>query len=555
LVWLGVCEHPAVPRQRPRPRRQPARYGPPSVEKLLGALPVVATFCQRLDLRGIIDRACPVREVATLTHGQVIEVLVANRLTSPAPLRRVEDWAAAWAVPEVFGIAPQALNDDRIGRALDATALTLDAIVGSVGAQAIAAFGVEVARLHWDMTSISLYGAYDGPEEGFVAPRFGHPKDRRPDLKQVQTGLGVSGDGGIPVWHRAYDGGAGEVAQVAGAMRALRKLAGPHRFLVVGDSKLVSYANLRDIMAAEVDFIAPASKTYAPAEVLARLDPAAATPVDYVAERDQGKPPDQRGSYRVLEDSMIITGKRKADPVLRVRRVLVWSSARAGAAATARARKLERATGDLERLQRGLGSRHYPDADAVTARLAAIAKGRRVAGLLRAEVGTDPATGKPTLAWWFDPAALAAEQATDGWYGLLTNLDPTQVDAAEVLARYKGQEVVERRYGAFKGPLAVAPLFVQSNRRIQALVTVICLALLIFCLVEREARRAIAPDLTLPGLYVGQPAKPTGRLIFQALAGLRLIPASGHDPPIIPQPPPLQARLLHLLDVDPTQPS
>jgi hypothetical protein len=64
----------------------------------------------------------------------------------------VEDWAAAWAVPEVFGIAPQALNDDRIGRALDATALTLDAIVGSVGAQAIAAFGVEVARLHWDMT-------------------------------------------------------------------------------------------------------------------------------------------------------------------------------------------------------------------------------------------------------------------------------------------------------------------------------------------------------------------------------------------------------------------
>jgi transposase len=122
-----------------------------------------------------------------------------------------------------------------------------------------------------------------------------------------------------------------------------------------------------------------------------------------------------------------------------------------------------------------------------------------------------------------------------------------------VLARYKGQEVVERRYGAFKGPLAVAPMFLQSNRRIQALVTVICLALLIFCLVERQVRRAIAPDRTLPGLYVGQPAKPTGRLIFQALAGLRLIPASGHDPPVIPQPPPLQARLLQLLDVDPTQ--
>jgi transposase len=523
------------------------------VEKALGALPVVADFCGRLDLAGIVDRACPVREVATLTHGQVICALVANRLTSPTPLWRVEDWARAWAVPEVFGIAPQALNDDRIGRALDAIAPRLEAIVGSVGAQAIAAFGLDTARLHWDMTSISLYGAYQDPEEGFIAPRFGHPKDRRPDLKQVQTGLGVTGDGGVPVWHRGYDGGAGEVAQVAGAMRALRKLAGPRRFLVVGDSKLVSYANLRGIMAAGVDFIAPASKTYVTAEVLAALDPAVATPVDYLAERDQGKPADQRGSYRVIDDTLTLVGKRKADPVLQVRRVLVWSSARAQAAATARARKLERATGDLERLTRGLGSRHYPTVDKVQARLAAIAKQRRVGAYLRAEVGTNE-RGTPTLTWHFDPAALAAEQATDGWYALLTNLDAAQVDAAGVLARYKGQEVVERRYGAFKGPLAVTPLFVQSNRRIQALVTVICLALLIFCLVERQVRRAIAPDLTLPGLYVGQPAKPTGRLIFQALAGLRLIPASGHDPPVIPQPPPLQARLLELLDVDPTQP-
>jgi hypothetical protein len=223
------------------------------------------------------------------------------------------------------------------------------------------------------MTSISLYGADQEVEEGFIAPRFGHPTDRRPDRKQVQTGLAVTGDGGVPLFHRAYDGGAGEVAQVAGAMRALRKLAGPRRFLVVGDSKLVSYANLRDLLAAGVDFVAPASKTYVPAEVLANLDLAAAAPVDYLAERDQHKPAEQRGSYRILEDTMPISGKHTADPVLRVRRVFVWSSARAGAAATARARKLDRARDDLQRLTRGLGSRHYPTVDKVQARLAAIA--------------------------------------------------------------------------------------------------------------------------------------------------------------------------------------
>lgn len=81
---------------------------------------MVAAFCRRLDIAGIVDRACPVRDLAILTHGQVIESLVANRLTSPTPLVHVEDWARAWAVEEVFDVAPDALNDDRIGRALDA---------------------------------------------------------------------------------------------------------------------------------------------------------------------------------------------------------------------------------------------------------------------------------------------------------------------------------------------------------------------------------------------------------------------------------------------------
>jgi Domain of unknown function (DUF4277) len=112
----------------------------------------------------------------------VIEALVANRLTSPRPLLRVADWAREWAVEEVFGIAPDTLNDDRIGWALDALAAELNRVIGSVGAQAIATFGIQVARLHWDMTSISLDGAYDDPEAGFAQPRWGKPKDRRPDL-------------------------------------------------------------------------------------------------------------------------------------------------------------------------------------------------------------------------------------------------------------------------------------------------------------------------------------------------------------------------------------
>ncbi|MFF0145190.1 hypothetical protein [Amycolatopsis sulphurea] len=132
------------------------------MEKMLGALPVVADYGRPLDLAGIIDRACPIRRyVAILTYGQVTEAVVANRLTSPAPLPRVA---------ETFGIDPAALTGDRIARALDAIAPECDRIVGSVGAQAIAAFGMDVSRPHGDMTSISVYGAHEQTEDEFVAP-------------------------------------------------------------------------------------------------------------------------------------------------------------------------------------------------------------------------------------------------------------------------------------------------------------------------------------------------------------------------------------------------
>ena len=35
---------------------------------------------------------------AWISHGEVIEALVANRLTAPAPMVRVQEWAAAMAV-------------------------------------------------------------------------------------------------------------------------------------------------------------------------------------------------------------------------------------------------------------------------------------------------------------------------------------------------------------------------------------------------------------------------------------------------------------------------
>jgi hypothetical protein len=64
---------------------------------------------------------------------------------------------------------------------------------------------------------MSVHGAYpsEGQDEQYPVIKYGHPKDRRADLKRVRAGLAVSADGGIPVHARAFGGGPGSLAHRA----------------------------------------------------------------------------------------------------------------------------------------------------------------------------------------------------------------------------------------------------------------------------------------------------------------------------------------------------
>ena len=366
--------------------------------KMLGSLPWCTPFApdrHRADHR----RAGPYPRRRDADVGQAVEAMVCNRLTSPAPLVHVQDWAGSWAVEEVLGIPALALNDDKLGRSLDAIAPRLEEITGAVALRAIGIFGIDISQMHWDMTSFSLHGAYPDTDGDYPAPSYGHPKDRREDLLQIQAGIAAAGDGGIPVFTHAYSGGAAEISQVIGAMNGLKKIAGTKKFLLVGDSKLISYDNVAAIGSAGCTFLAPASKLYVKAAELAACDLGKATAVDYVAGRDQHKrntSPEKLGRWYVLEDDQpfwIRNSKRKSDPPIRLRRIFVHSSARADAALTNRTRKLTRAKEDLDRLVSGLGGRFYPDEQKVAARIKQISLARKVGPYLRYSIGTAPAGG------------------------------------------------------------------------------------------------------------------------------------------------------------------
>ena len=90
----------------------------------------------------------------------------------------------------------------------------------------------------------------------------------------------------------------------------------------------------------------------------------------------------------------------------------------------------------------------------------------------------------------------------------------TRRSARELLQAYKTQSVVEQNHAVIKGPLSIAPVFLQDTRKIEAYVHVVCLALLLWYgmqAVMRQNQERLGISLPYPN-GARQPAPTTKRL-------------------------------------------
>ena len=156
-------------------------------------------------------------------------------------------------------------------------------------------------------------------------------------------------------------------------------------------------------------------------------------------------------------------------------------------------------------------------------------------------------------------AAIEAEKVsydavTDGCFPLITN-DPTMT-GAEVLGAYHYQPNLERRNHLLKGPQEVAPVYLETAHRIEALLLCHFLAMLTEALLEREIRTSMKTE-GLAGIPLypelrncSAPSAPRILEIFDDLASHQLI---NTDNEIVqtfqPQFTPLQQQVLDLLHI------
>jgi transposase len=489
-----------------------ARLDPPpwGTRREVGSLLLVRHYLQRLGLVKIVDEAVPQRGRAQLTHGEVVAALIANRLSAPAPLYDVAGWASSAAVHELLDVPAALLGDDRLGRALEAFAPVAASVRGQAMLTAIEAFGVDVARLHLDLTTLTVSGAYPGSD--LVGK--GWSSSRRVQ-RQVRV-LAASNNAGVPLYVRPHPGSAAELTCLGQAMDELASLL-PPGLLVVADSALGHWKNLREVDRAGLRFIVPLRESTGYFDrFLSEVGHDSLKPLRHVARREQHLPPARRTRYRgALRDWQI------TDPdtgtVHRFRVAYIWSSEEARSVAEARERALTKAETELARVHRGLGGRHYKTAQQVQARVNRIL-GPNVAPLLSITVGVED--GRPTLTWQRNQTAIDAAAQHDGIYALATNL-AGRITATTVLDTYKDQHLVELAHRANKSVLNVRPIFLHNDDRISALVSIVGLALLIYGLIESDLRQSLGPDTHLPGLLPeGRAARPTGRNILAAFQGL-----------------------------------
>jgi transposase len=97
------------------------------------------------------------------------------------------------------------------------------------------------------------------------------------------------------------------------------------------------------------------------------------------------------------------------------------------------------------------------------------------------------------LVWTFDAAAAAADARYDGLSVLFTTAPP-QYSGDELFTKFKEQNYIELLHHQMKTPLAVRPVFLKSPRRVEALVTLLQIALQAYQVLERRYRQTVPED-------------------------------------------------------------
>jgi transposase len=480
----------------------------------IAALPILEHFLSRLRLHEFLRDHLPSEDGRTrVPTATALLVLLQNLLISREPLYGIGEWAARHE-PEFLGLSDtqlSALNDDRIGRALDRLFdANIPALALKVAAHAVREFDVSLDQLHNDSTTITFHGDYESAEREQtlrarlrLAVTWGHNKDHRPDLKQLLYILTVTGDGAVPVQFRVESGNATDDRSHQGTWELLCQLTGRRDFLYIADCKLATTENMVYLHQRGGRFLSVLPRTRSEDTAFRATVVRGEIHWQWVHDKydDEGQLVDR---FSICEPAtQTVEGYR-----------LIWyhSTRKAELDAEVRLTRLEKALKRLDELRAKMASprTRYRSRVKVTEAVESLLRECGVTEWISVEIDEQVSEkfrqerrGRPgegtryvreeklrfVLRHRIELERLDEEARCDGIFPLVSN--DRAMTERELLLAYKQQPALERRFEHLKTDFVVAPMYLKEVSRIQALLCVYFFVLLVEALLERELRRAM----------------------------------------------------------------
>lgn len=514
-------------------------------------LPLVKAYADKIGLVETINQLVPT-EMA-IDPGTIVLGMILDTLSGRSPLYRLEEFFTHQDTALLLGkaVPPEAFQDDTAGRVLERLYdVGTMKVFTACAVRADRVFGFDKRYVHFDTTSITVYGDYRPPEEAEEQEvpfriTYGYSKDKRPDLKQfVLATLCV--DRAVPLWGKPADGNASDktvnntVLSNIATFLATHGVA-PGAYIYVADAALVTEDNLAAL--GDTLFITRLPATY---NECGRLitEAVAHHAWEEVGVLAHTKPTPHRPgtSYKASEGEVTLYGRP-------YRAVVVHSSAQDKRHQQRLARDLQTSQSTLQTAARTAEQQEYfcrADAEAAAATLRAVPTAYHLVDVTVEEQPIygrgRPSSHKPRTVKAMryrlkttikpDTERIRRREDEAGCFVLLTNV-PTAGDLAhsarDILTVYKEQYGTEQNYGFLKDPVIVNSLFLKKPERIEALGLILLLALLIWRLMERAMRRHVDTTSTpLPGWDKKTTERPTAFMMVTKFAGV-IVLKCGHD--------------------------
>ncbi|MGK7914251.1 MAG: IS1634 family transposase [Prochloraceae cyanobacterium] len=502
-------------------------------------IPLIIYWLLQLKWHEVIDDALPAPHGNRqgLSYGQLGVVLLSYMMTqADHRLCAVEDWvkqhhqtlsrATGWT------LGLKDASDDRLASLLEVIGEKVESreqMEEQLGQRMIRAYELPTEVARCDTSSFSVYHQIEEENESKSLLRFGHSKNRRPDLRQYRQLLGTIDPAGVPLVSETLAGNGADDPVYLPTWQRLVKVIGHKDFIYIADCKAAAHQTRAELAQAGGRYCFPLPMTGHTPSLLKSWVLNPPTPWQELRLPNSAESEPAMGVGFEMELGKIEYDSDTEKSFHWLERYLV---VRSHALAQRQQKSLQQRLDKAEQALSKLTGLPHQDHCALQTKVQSILKRYRVKDYFLTEIDSETVTryagpGRPShkdtnrtivstqfqLKFERQGEAIAIAEQLTGWRIYVTNVRVEQLSLTQAVIYYRDQWQLEHGFHRFKrGQLPALPIYLANEDRIIGLMFLLTIALRCFTLIEFQVRRELQTQQDeIAGLYAGNPKRKTQR--------------------------------------------